>query len=97
MYSAVHEAFSRGHGLASLTKRRRSCTVHGEVEACGIGISDGLANAVLFKTKRASSTPRESLVANLLLHADERIVIAHLFVSQDPQETKKLGMNLASH
>ena len=28
MCSAVHEAFSRGHGLPRLTTRRRSCTVH---------------------------------------------------------------------
>jgi len=45
--------------------------------------------------KCASSTPRESLAANML-GADERIVIARLFVSQDPQERKKHRMNLAS-
>jgi len=55
------------------------------------------ANGVLVKADRASLTARESLAANLLLHDDERIVIARLFVSQDPQETKKLGMNLASN
>jgi len=67
------------------------------VVACGSGISDCLANRVLVKAKRACSTPRESLAANLLLCTDERIVIVRLFVSQDPQETKKLGMNLTSH
>jgi len=40
---------------------------------CGSGISDGLANRVLVKTKRASLTPRESLAANLLLYTNERI------------------------
>jgi len=41
----------------------------------------------------------ESLDDNLLLHADERMIIARLVVSQDPQETKKLGimMSLASN
>jgi len=100
MCSTVHEAFSRGHGLASFTTRRRSCTVHGEVWVCGSGISNGLANKVLVKIKGASSTPRESFAANLLLCADERIVCKRdsaEFVSQDPQETNKLGMNVASH
>ena len=46
---------------------------------------------------RARLHVKESLAANLLLCTDERIVIARLFVSQDPQETKKLGMNLSSH
>jgi len=56
-----------------------------------------LANRVHVKTKRACLTPREGLAANLLLCTDERIVIARLLVRQDPQETKKLGMNLSSH
>jgi len=58
---------------------------------------DCLANRVIVQTKRACSIPREGLAANLLLCTDERIVIARLFVSQDPQETKKLEMNLSSH
>jgi len=45
----------------------------------------------------ASSTEREHLAANLLLCTNEFIVIARLFFRKDPQETKKLGINLASH
>ena len=81
MCSAVHEVISRGHGLTSLTTRQPSFTVHKEVEACDSGINNGLANGVCVTMKRANSTPRESLVANLLLHADERITTARLFVS----------------
>ena len=60
-------------------------------------ISDGLANEVLVKNRRASPTTFESLAANFLFRVDDRIVIAHLFVSQDPHETKKHGMNSASN
>ena len=45
------------------------------------------------KAERAAPTSND----NLLLHADERIVIVRLFVSQDPHKTKNLGINLASN
>jgi len=78
MCNAVHETFSRGHGLATLTTRWQSCAVNGEftVQACGSGISDGLANVIFVKAERACPTPCESLATNLLIRANERIEIA---------------------
>ena len=54
-------------------------------------LSNVLADGVLVKAERACQTPRESLADNLFFCANDRIVIARLFFSQDPQETKNSG------